>query len=112
MNPEQEALVLKASRTIRSAKLLLTDGDYDSAVSCAYYAMFYLVEALLLSKDLAFSKHSAVIAGFGQEFVRTGTMPPDLHTYLKDAFKFSHAEEFLVVADAFLTAEHTNEAGQ
>ncbi len=29
-------------------------------------------EALLLNKNLAFSKHSAVIASFGKEFVKKG----------------------------------------
>ena len=35
------------------------------AASRAYYAMFYAAEALLQSRGLAFSKHSAVHAAFG-----------------------------------------------
>jgi uncharacterized protein (UPF0332 family) len=46
----QSGLLRKAQRTIQSARLLLTDGDYDGAVSRAYYAMFYVAEALLLAK--------------------------------------------------------------
>jgi len=65
--PEQEQLVARARRSIRSAKLVLADGDCNTAVSRAYYAMFYLAEAFLLEKGLGFSKHSAVIAAFGKE---------------------------------------------
>ena len=63
MTPDQEGLLGKARRNIRSARMLLADGDCDTAVSRAYFAMFYVAEALLLSKSLAYSKHSAVIAG-------------------------------------------------
>ena len=48
--------------------------------------MFYCVEALLLTKDLRFSKHSAVIAYFGKEFVKKGLMSKELYKYLVEAF--------------------------
>ena len=41
-----QSLVEKALRYLRSAELLIQDGDYDSAVSRSYYAMFYLAEAV------------------------------------------------------------------
>ncbi len=85
MTPEQEGLLQKAYRNIRSAKLLVGDGDFDTAVSRAYYAMFYVAEALLLSKGLAYSKHSAVIAAFGREFVGAGLMSPEFHANLRAA---------------------------
>jgi uncharacterized protein (UPF0332 family) len=57
VTPEQEGLLQKAYRNIRSAKLLVGDGDFDTAVSRAYYAMFYVAEALLLSKGLLIQNH-------------------------------------------------------
>ena len=47
--------------------------------------MFYAAEAVLLSKSLSFSKHSAVISAFGREFAKTGLLPMDLHRVLIDA---------------------------
>ncbi len=44
--------------------------------------MFYLTEALLLSKKLTFSKHSSVIAAFGKEFAKTGVLDAKFHRYL------------------------------
>ena len=67
-----QALIEKARRYLRSAELLIQDGDYDSAVSRAYYAMFYSAEAALLTKEMTFTSHKAVISAFGQYFVTTG----------------------------------------
>ena len=78
-------MLRKAHRTVRSARLLLTDGDHDGAVSRAYYAMFYAAEALLLSKSMTFSSHSGVISAFGKEFAKSGAMPVQYHRYLMDA---------------------------
>ncbi len=65
---EVKSLLSRARRYIKSAKLLIKDGDHESAVSRVYYAMFYSVEALLLTKGLSFSSHKAVISTFGQHF--------------------------------------------
>lgn len=62
----------KGRRSLEAGRSLYSRGDYDFAASRAYYAMFYLVEALLSSLGLSFSKHSAVISAFGQHFVKTG----------------------------------------
>ena len=67
-----QALIEKARRYLRSAELLTQDGDYDSAVSRSYYAMFYSAEAALLKKEMTFTSHKAVISAFGQYFVKTG----------------------------------------
>ena len=86
MSRETEALIAKGRRSLAAGRRLFENGDYDFAASRAYYAMFYLAEALLLSQGMAFSKHSAVIAAFGQHFVKPGHMPARLHDALRSAF--------------------------
>lgn len=66
MTDEQEQLIAKANNSIKTAQILFNEKIYDVSTSRAYYAMFYLVEALLISEGLSFSKHSAVISKFGQ----------------------------------------------
>ena len=44
--------------------------------------MFYLAQAMLLTKELTFSKHSAVVAAFGREFTKTNLLDPRFHRYL------------------------------
>ena len=83
MRPATQGLLEKASRSIDAAEdLLRRRGDIDFAAGRAYYAMFYVAEAFLLGKGLAFSKHSAVHAAFGEHFVRTGILPAELHRAL------------------------------
>jgi uncharacterized protein (UPF0332 family) len=53
VNPEVKALLEKAKRSQRVAAKLFKDGDIDFAASRAYYSLFYIAEALLLSRDLS-----------------------------------------------------------
>jgi uncharacterized protein (UPF0332 family) len=85
MKSEQAALLQKARSSIEAAKLLEGEDFFDFAVSRAYYAMFYVAEAILLEDELNFSKHSAVIAAFGRHFVKTGRSPAHFHRYLIEA---------------------------
>jgi len=72
-------LIEKAKKSASAAKKLLESGYSDFSVSRSYYAMFYATEALLLAKNLSYSKHSAVISEFGKKFVKTGIIPSKLH---------------------------------
>jgi uncharacterized protein (UPF0332 family) len=82
MTAEQQGLLEKAVRSLQAARLLNQEGLAEFAVSRAYYAMFYVAEAFLEGEELSFSKHSAVIAAFGQHFARTGRVPVEFHRYL------------------------------
>ncbi|MBF8286066.1 MAG: hypothetical protein HW378_4981, partial [Anaerolineales bacterium] len=85
MNSEVRALLDKARASHEAATLLRREGYLDFAASRAYYALFYVAEALLLERGLSYSSHSAVIAAFGREFARTGDLDPRFHRYLIDA---------------------------
>lgn len=80
-------MLAKAKRYLNSAKLLYQSGDFDSAVSRLYYAMFYGTEALLLSKNKTFSSHRAAIAAFGEQFIKSGLLPKEMHQWLHRAFE-------------------------
>lgn len=83
---EIKELIEKSTRRLESAKDEFTKENYDFAVSHAYYAMFYCAEALLLTKNLRFSKHSGVHSAFGEYFAKTKEIEPHLHRMLLDAF--------------------------
>ena len=87
MNEEMKALLKKAEDSIKGARILFNDELYGFAASRAYYAMFYLVSAILLTKDMSFSKHQAVVASFGQHFVKTKIFEQKFHQYLVEAFE-------------------------
>lgn len=85
MKPETQALLEKARRSMQAAGNLKRDGFTDFAASRAYYAMFYIAEALLLEQGLSYSSHAAVIGAFGKLFAKTGRLDARFHRYLLDA---------------------------
>lgn len=94
MTKESRELIEKAEQSISAAELLMKEGYFDFSASRAYYAMFYAIEALLLSREQAFSKHSAVIAAFGKEFVKSGIFDNHFHHYLLNAFDLRNAGDY------------------
>jgi uncharacterized protein (UPF0332 family) len=83
---EIKSLIERAIRYLRSAGILLEDGDYESSVSRTYYAMFYCAQAMLLTKGLSFSSHRGVISAFGEHFIKTGLFPREMGKELNRAF--------------------------
>jgi uncharacterized protein (UPF0332 family) len=79
---EVEALLQKAKESLDAARSLLRDGYPDFSASRAYYAMFYVAEALLAVLGQSYRKHSAVIAAFGREYARQGRLDPKFHQWL------------------------------
>jgi len=87
-------LIKKAKESVLAAEELSGNGHYDFSASRAYYAMFYAAEALLLTKNLSFSSHKAVISSFGKNFTKSGALPPELHRYLRDAFRLRQLGDY------------------
>jgi uncharacterized protein (UPF0332 family) len=87
VTPEQKDLLVHARQSLAAAMDLQVGAHYGFAASRAYYAMFYLAEAFLLGRELAFSKHSAVHAAFGRYFAKTGLVPAEFHHYLLSGFE-------------------------
>jgi uncharacterized protein (UPF0332 family) len=86
MKDETLALLEKASRAIEATETLLTGDFPEFATGRAYYAMFYIAEALLNEKGLQFSKHGGVHGAFGEHYIKTGLLDPKFHRWLLDAF--------------------------
>jgi uncharacterized protein (UPF0332 family) len=88
------ALLKKAQYSIKGAEVSFDSGLYDFSVGRSYYAMFYWVQAILLTKNLSFSKHSAVIAEFGKEFIKPKLIPQRFRDYLVYAFETRHEGDY------------------
>jgi uncharacterized protein (UPF0332 family) len=99
LTPEQSALIDKAKKSVAAANLLNEQGYPGFAASRAYYAMLYAAQALLLSKALSFSKHSAVIAAFGREFAKSGLVPTELHRFLIEASDSRKVSDYDIAGD-------------
>lgn len=86
MKGDGARLSAKARSAIRAADVLLREGENDSAAGRAYYAMFYVVSALLAEAGMTSSKYSGVHAQFGEHFAKTGRVNPKFHRFLLDGF--------------------------
>jgi uncharacterized protein (UPF0332 family) len=79
MTPEERALVEyrleRAREALDEAQLLFETGHLHTYVNRLYYACFYAMSALLLTKGLSASKHSHVRALLHREFIRPGVIP-------------------------------------
>jgi uncharacterized protein (UPF0332 family) len=74
----------KASTTLADARLYHASASATSTVNRIYYALFYAVNALLMTKSLFSSKHSGVRALFNAEFVKTGIIDKEMGRFFSD----------------------------
>ena len=107
MNETTAKLIEKAGRSIAAGESALADNHIDAAANRAYYAMFYVAEALLNERSLKFRKHGGVHGAFGEHFAKTGILDPKHHRRLLAAFNKRIAADYGV--DAELTAAEVGE---
>jgi len=64
--------VARAREELEAVGRLIGLGHYRIAVSRAYYAIFGITTAVLLTHDIVRSKHSGIQSAFIREFIKTG----------------------------------------
>ena len=79
---EIKELCKRAAMYLHSAQTLIDDGDFNSAVSRTYYAMFYMTQACLFSQNITTSSHTGNSQKFSEIFVKTGIFPKEYGRYL------------------------------
>jgi len=103
MNDTTVKLLDKATRSIAAGESALTDGHIEAAANRAYYAMFYVAEALLNERGLTFRKHAGVHSAFGEHFARQGLLDARYHQWLLAAFNKRVAADYGVDAELSAT---------
>lgn len=86
MKESTQQLMLNAEETLHAAEMLLKEEFLRDAVNRAYYAVFYIAEALLNEKDLRFKKHGTVHGSFSQHFIKTKIFDAKYHKLLLKSF--------------------------
>lgn len=120
MNEYTRQLLDKAIDTIEGAELLLEHGKTDIAAGRAYYALFYIAEALLNERGLQFSTHGDVIGAYGKEFSKTKLLDRKFHRWLIEGqdtrllgdYHVNTQIEMGIVADMINQAREFLEAAQ
>lgn len=98
MNEEIKSLIqyriARSRETLDDATLLLNNGKLFSSVNRIYYAMFYAVNALLLSKGISSSKHSGVLALFNKEFISKDIIDKEKGRFFTEMFEFRQKADY------------------
>ena len=68
----------RAHESLEEAKILLEQGYANTFVNRLYYACFYAVSALLLTKGFFSARHSGIRSFFHQNFVKTNLTNQEL----------------------------------
>lgn len=85
----------RAVESLEATEALIKQELYHDAISRAYYSMFYAANALLILDGLNVSeKHSAVMAAFGREYIKTGKIDPKYHQMLIQDFEWRQKADY------------------
>ena len=84
----------KSARSLEAAKTLLDSGNNDFSSSRSYYAAFYAIQALMLTKNLVYSKHAGVISGFNEHFIRENIFPKKFSKHISRLFRERHIGDY------------------
>ena len=88
------AAMHRAKQLLESAEALHRLGDYDSAVSRAYYATFHVVRALLRAEGLQPRTHKGLHALVQQRVVVSGRMAPEDARAFREAWALRDLGEY------------------
>jgi len=104
----------KAQECLLDAKMSLDAGRFDFAANRSYYCIFHCMRSVLALEEIDFKKHSAVIAHFRNNYVKTNKFNKRISNIISDLFELrdkSDYEDFFViskkeVAEQVKNAEH------
>jgi uncharacterized protein (UPF0332 family) len=88
MDDEISLLFNRALESIDDSILAIENERYNMAANRSYYAIFYVVKALLLKKGIITKTHSGTIQKFGLEYVVHGDFDGEIAKF------FSNLEDY------------------
>lgn len=89
------AQIEQADRSLRSARLLLDDGDANGALNRLYYAVFHGACTALASQGIDIPRtHTGTIGKFGEVFVKTGIVELEFGKNFKQIEQLRYAADY------------------
>jgi hypothetical protein len=112
MNGEVQRHFEQAAECVEDARVLLENDRLAAAVARIYYAMFHAATAALLAKGIRRSSHHALLAAFGQSFIKTRELDERLYRDLRAAFERRQQADYeaIVEIDRQATAQLLEQA--
>ncbi len=79
----------RASETLREAESLIENEFWNASINRTYYACYYAIGALLLTKEINSSTHKGLRQMFGLHFVQTGLMSKEFGKFFSDLYSYT-----------------------
>ena len=100
MNPEESLALIsyrmeRSLESLRAAEIMFDNCMLTFSMNRVYYAMFYAVQALLVSRKVSFSKHGQVKAYFNREMIKTGIFPTEMGRLYNKAFEYRQKFDYV-----------------
>jgi uncharacterized protein len=102
MSQEVQRHFEQAAECVEDARVLLENDRLAAAVTRIYYAMFHAATAALLARGIQRNSHHALLAVFGQQFIKTGQLDEQLYRNLRAAFERRQQADY----EAILEIDH------
>ena len=85
----------RSRESLRAAEIMFENNMLTFSINRVYYAMFYAVQALLVSREVSFSKHGQVKAYFNREMVKLGIFPTEMGRLYNKAFEYRQKFDYV-----------------
>ncbi|MEI6437017.1 MAG: HEPN domain-containing protein [Bacteroidota bacterium] len=88
-----------AHKTVDAARLLSENGFWNSAVNRLYYALFYAVNALLVSNQIYSQSHSGMKSQFSLHFIKSGKLDKKYGKLLSQLYDWRQKGDYEILFD-------------
>ncbi len=96
----------KAKDDLKRSQSLFAEGGYRQAISRAYYAIFAVATAALLTQHVTRKRHSGVESAFHQFLVKPGPIEPEYGTIYIRAFRARQDADYADTMDFTEASAH------
>ncbi len=100
MNPDELRAIIsyrlqRSHESLRAAEIMFENSMLTFSMNRIYYCMFYAVQALLVSRNVSFSKHGQVKAYFNREMIKSGIFPRETGRLYNKAFEYRQKFDYV-----------------
>ncbi len=84
----------RATQSIKDAKILFKNESLNSCINRIYYALFYVISALLLRDGVTPSKHTGVKSIFFKNYIKTNVFEKEMEKFYTLIFDYRQMGDY------------------
>ncbi len=83
-----------AKSDLKSADILMKEGEYRGANNRAYYAIYHAISAIQALDGKSYKRHKDTLANFNRDYVKTEIFPKNFGRKIAQAEEIRHASDY------------------